>query len=227
MKGRKVVEIVALTLLCVALGVVAAMQYRTILAKEDTEQSGVNQIEDLRETVIKLNSELDAVTKEREDLQARLDRIEQSSHDELIKDLQTELDSVKLFGGLTDVKGRGIYVQLSVAERANTSALQNRLLLLVNELRACGAQAISINGQRVIATSEIRVVGEYIVVNAEQLPAPYDVYAIGDPSELYNGITMGGNGIVYTINATSQTSGISCIWRTEENVQISAYKQPE
>lgn len=209
---------IAITLLCVMLGIVASMQYRTILAQEDTNQSDVDQIADLRETVIKLNAELDSVTLEKEELQERLNRIEQSSHDELIASLQSEMENIKLFAGLTNVRGSGVYVQLTV-DGAYPSILQSRLLLLINELRASGAQAISINGKRIVSMSEIRVVGEYIVVNAEQLVAPYNIYAIGDPSKLWSGITMGGSGIVHSL---SQLDGVTCIWRTEENILISA-----
>ncbi len=216
-----IVRTVAITLLCVMLGIVAAMQYRTILDQEELSQSDVNQVADLRETIIKLNSELDSVTLEKDELKDRLNRIEQSSHDELLKSLQTELDNVKMFAGMTDVKGRGVYVQITVGDRANAYTLQNYLLLLVNELRACGAQALSINGKRIVSMSEIRVVnGDYISVNAEQLAAPYEIYAIGDPSKMLSGITMGGDSaIVIRINNLTDTT---CVWRTEENIQINA-----
>lgn len=214
-----VIRTVALTLLCVLLGIVAAMQYRTILATEDTRQSGANQIADLRETIIKLNSELDSVTLEKDALQEQLNRIEQSSHDELLKSLKTELENVKLFAGLTDVRGRGVYIQIAT-EGVNSYLLQGKLLELFNELRASGAQAISINGIRVVSMSEVRVVNSgYISVNAQQLVAPYDIYAIGDPKDLMSGIEMTGSGVVHTLNAIK---GVNCIWRTEENIAISA-----
>lgn len=221
MRRGLIIRNIALTILCVVIGVVAAMQYRTILEQEETSQTDVNQVADLRETIIKLNSELDSVTLEKDELKDRLNRIEQSSHDELIKSLQTELDNVKMFAGLTDVKGSGVYVQITVGERVNAYTLQNYLLLLINELRACGAQALSINGKRVVSMSEIRVVnGDYISVNAEQLAAPYEIYAIGDPSKMLTGITMGGDSaIVIRINNLTDTT---CIWRREENIQINA-----
>ncbi len=214
-----VIRTVALTLLCVLLGIVAAMQYRTILATEDTRQSDMNQIADLRETIIKLNSELDSITLEKDALQEQLNRIEQSSHDELLKSLKTELENVKLFAGLTDVRGRGVYIQIAT-EGVNSYLLQGQLLELFNELRASGAQAISINGIRVVSMSEIRVVNSgYISVNAQQLVAPYDIYAIGDPKDLMSGIEMTGSGVVHKLDGIK---GVNCIWRTEENISISA-----
>ncbi|MBR5279659.1 MAG: DUF881 domain-containing protein [Clostridia bacterium] len=218
-----IIRNVAITLLCVVIGIVAAMQYRAIVSKEGSDQSTLNQIADLRATILNLNATLETVEMEKDELQDRLNRIEQSSHDELLKALQTELDNVKLFAGLTEVKGRGVYVQINVGTRTNTGSLQNRLLLLINELRASGAQAISINGKRIVAMSEIRVVdGNYISVHAEQLVAPYEIYAIGDPSDLLNGITMNGNGLVHQINDLTDTS---CIWRAAEDIVIPACEE--
>lgn len=214
-----IIRTIAITLLCIALGIVAAMQYRTILDQEDVNLSEEKQIADLRETIIKLNSELDSVTLEKDELKDRLNRIEQSSQDELLQSLQTELDNVKLFAGITDVKGSGVYVQITVGERVNAYTLQNYLLLLVNELRACGAQAISINGKRIVSMSEIRVVnGDYISVNAEQLSTPYEIYAIGDPAKMLSGITLGGDSAI--VNRINNLTDTTCIWHREENIQI-------
>ncbi|MBP3392334.1 MAG: DUF881 domain-containing protein [Clostridia bacterium] len=215
-----IIRNVAITLVCVAIGVVAAMQYRSIIEKEGSDQSNMNQVADLRETILNLNATLETLEMENEELRDRLNRIEQSSDEELLKSLQTELDNVKLFAGLTEVKGRGVYVQINVGERTNTSMLQRNLLLLINELRASGAQAISINGKRIVAMSEIRVVNEtYIAVHAEQLVAPYEIYAIGDPKNLISGITLNGSGYVFQIDALTDTT---CTWRTEENILINA-----
>ncbi len=215
-----IIRNVAITLVCVAIGVVVAMQYRSIIEKEGSDQSNMNQVADLRETILNLNATLETLEMENEELRDRLNRIEQSSDEELLKSLQTELDNVKLFAGLTEVKGRGVYVQINVGERTNTSMLQRNLLLLINELRASGAQAISINGKRIVAMSEIRVVNEtYIAVHAEQLVAPYEIYAIGDPKNLISGITLNGSGYVFQIDALTDTT---CTWRTEENILINA-----
>ena len=213
----------AITLLCVVIGIVAAMQYRAIVSKEGSDQSALNQIADLRETILNLNATLENVEQERDELKDRLNKIEQSSHDELLKSLQTELDSVKLFAGLTEVKGRGVHIQINVGDRTNTLMLQKNMLLLINELRASGAQAISINGKRIVAMSEIRVVNnDYISVHGEQLAAPYEIYAIGDPKDLTSGITLNGSGYVFQINAMTDTS---CIWGTAEDIVIPACEE--
>ena len=216
----QIIRTAVITALCVIVGIVAALQFKTIASRGKTEPDAESQINQLSSTIINLNSELDSLEAERNELKNRLDLLEQSSQDEQIAALRAELNSVRTFAGLTAVKGKGIYVQVNFTERTNVNIIQNRLLLLINELRACGAQAISINGVRILAMTEIRVVSDqYISVNARQLIAPYEIYAIGDAQNLYNGISMGGSGIGYQIN---ELSGASCKWFIQENIVISA-----
>jgi len=215
-----IVRTTLLTLLCVAVGIAAAMQYKTVTAKNNALPSDTERISELLSTINNLNSELSSLEAERDELQNRLDLVEQSSQDEQIAALQEELASVRTFAGLTTVKGRGIYIRIDLGERTNVNSVQSRLLMLINELRASGAQAISINGIRILSMTEIRVVNDqYIAVNAHQLVAPFDIYAIGDAANLYSGITMGGSGIVHQI---SNLAGASCIWETQENIVINA-----
>ena len=58
------------------------------------------------------------------------------------------------------------------------------LLYLVNDLRNAGAEGISINGQRIVVSSEIRCVGNVILVNTTRLAPPFEISAIGDPKAL-------------------------------------------
>ena len=205
-----------ITILCFAVGIVAALQFKTIASKTASEPDSEEQIKELLSTINNMHSELGSLEAERDELQNRLDLVEQSSQDEQIASLRDELNRVRTFAGLTSVKGRGIHIQLNFTERTNINSIQNRLLLLINELRASGAQAISINGIRILGMTEIRVVSDqYISVGARQLVAPYDIYAIGEASNLYSGITMGGSGIVFQIR---DLAGTTCTWDIQENI---------
>ena len=67
--------------------------------------------------------------------------------------------------------------------------------MVVNELRAAGAEAIAINDQRVVATTAIRCVGPVVLVNkAETNGSPVKIKAIGDPDTLLSSLMM-ANGI--------------------------------
>ncbi len=222
--GRAVITLL-LTLLCVAIGIAAAMQYKTVVARASEKPDAEERITELLSTINTLHSELGSLEAERDELQNRLDLVEQSSQDEQLAALRDELTKVQTFAGLTTVKGRGVHIQVSFDEHTNVGLIQSRLLLLINELRASGAQAISINGVRILAMTEIRVVDEsYISVNALQLVAPYDIYAIGDAAKLYNGITMGRSGIVWQIR---DLTGATCTWETQENIIINAASEDD
>ena len=66
------------------------------------------------------------------------------------------------------------------------------MLKLVNELKAAGAEAIAINGQRIVSFSEIRCAGPTISVNNTRISPPYVIQAIGSPESLDSSLNMRG-----------------------------------
>ncbi|MGI8761897.1 MAG: DUF881 domain-containing protein [Jatrophihabitantaceae bacterium] len=91
-------------------------------------------------------------------------------------------------GGLTKVHGPGIVVILddAPAQPADTSVDPNQLVVhqsdlqaVVNALWAGGAEAMTIAGQRVIATSAVRCVGNTLLLNGDVFSPPFRVAAIG------------------------------------------------
>jgi uncharacterized protein YlxW (UPF0749 family) len=89
--------------------------------------------------------------------------------------------------GTVAVRGRGLEVKLSDSARRSTTGEDadafrihdTDLQLVVNALFAAGAEAVSVNGSRLVATTPIRAAGDTIVVNFRPLTPPYRVAAIG------------------------------------------------
>ena len=89
--------------------------------------------------------------------------------------------------GAAAVRGAGLRVKVSdsdsiPADADDASAYRisdTDLQLLVNALWASGAEAIAVNGNRVVATTSVRAAGETIVVNFRPLTPPYRLEAIG------------------------------------------------
>lgn len=54
------------------------------------------------------------------------------------------------------------------------------LLKLINELNSAGAEAISINDERIVAMSDLFPVSSFILINGERTTSPYEIKAIGD-----------------------------------------------
>ncbi|MDM7460258.1 MAG: DUF881 domain-containing protein [bacterium] len=118
--------------------------------------------------------------------------------------LNQSLQEAKMIAGLVDVEGSGIELTLrdSARKPAGESIEQllpelytihdYDLLRVVNELRQAGAEAISINGQRVVATTGIRCTGPVVFVNDVKMASPFTILAIGDPKTLKGALEMPG-----------------------------------
>lgn len=104
---------------------------------------------------------------------------------------QNELQRLRLISGLTDVKGNGVIITLNDAETSDSDDVMDYIihdsdiLNVVNALKIAGAQAISINGERIIATSEQLCAGPTIKINNNRYAVPYEIKAIGDADALY------------------------------------------
>ena len=94
--------------------------------------------------------------------------------------------------GASGVTGAGLRVKASDSDTVPDDAREagayrisdTDLQLLVNALWSAGAEAIALNGNRIVATTSIREAGETIVVNFRPLSPPYRIEAIGaDRSE--------------------------------------------
>ena len=106
-----------------------------------------------------------------------------------------ELERLKEMSGLTDVTGKGVVVILNDAEKVSEDENVMDYIIhdedvynVINELRAAGAQAISINNERIIATSEVRCAGPTIKINNNRYAVPYEIKAIGDSDVLYDNL---------------------------------------
>ena len=66
------------------------------------------------------------------------------------------------------------------------------LVEVVNELFNAGAEAVSVNGQRIVSTTAINCSGNIVKINDEKLGVPFEVKAIGLPDKLYGALTRPG-----------------------------------
>jgi len=112
--------------------------------------------------------------------------------------MQKELNKSEMVAGLVPVKGKGLIVTVQPNGTTGTNqgienmVIDDDLRTLVNELFANGAQAISINGQRLIANTAIRNVGNLIQVNNHFIHIPYQLNVIGDQEMMKAGLQVAG-----------------------------------
>lgn len=113
---------------------------------------------------------------------------------------QAALDLAALRAGATAVLGEGVVITLNdppiTAESTNDDRVLARdVQTIVNGLWAQGAEAISINDQRLTSTSTIRFAGKAIVVDLKALARPYEIRAIGPADDLMTELRTGSTGV--------------------------------
>ena len=118
--------------------------------------------------------------------------------DEIVE-LNSQIEQIKFFNGFTDVRGPGIMLRVSdnISEDTDIGLMERivhdvDIVVLLNDLKAAGAEAIEINGKRITNLSEVVCAGPLIRVNNEVIPAPFVIVAIGDMDELYEAVTEEG-----------------------------------
>jgi uncharacterized protein YlxW (UPF0749 family) len=119
------------------------------------------------------------------------------NNDDTIKTINKELQDTKLLAGLTEVEGQGVEVVLSDSKKRSDFPFdQNNLIhdadinAIVNELKASGAEAIEVNGQRVVASTAIRCLGPVVSVNDVRSAPPVIIKAVGSADTLYTGLNI-------------------------------------
>ena len=202
------------------LGFMLAYQFRFMHEIEQAEAT---------EKIRELTVEIEQMQNEHETLQDQINYLRVMLDDVTPLDaaLKDELEIVKVEAGIVELSGPGVEVVLNDSnitvrsgDNPNLYLLHDEdLLLILNELKAAGAEAISINEQRILATTEIRCAGPTVLLNqTKRLTPPYVIRVIGDPDNLEASLKMKG-GIAQSL----QVFGIQVSVKKLTNVTIPAY----
>jgi uncharacterized protein YlxW (UPF0749 family) len=185
-----------LFLLCAILGAMLGLSVRTqqVVRQTSTATDSTisrKQVEDQQRTIAAL--------------QERINKYEAgvSSSSAQTRAMSDDLKSAKFLAGLTAVKGQGIIVTLNDSKMPYSKDIppgfvpQNiihdtDINQTVNELKTAGAEAISVNDQRLIATSPIRCAGPTVYINNTMAAPPFVIKAIGDAKTLQAALNISG-----------------------------------
>ena len=213
----KVVMMITIAIICILLTSVMFVQFKTVRV---VASSGIG---DMRES--ELRSELSTLKSKTEEVEATLEEnkklLKQYTADEKddnksLELLKKDLEKLETYVGYTDVEGPGIIVTVSDGEKAVDSI---DLLDLVYELRFVGAEAISINDERIVNTSDIvDLENKFIFVNGKRLISPFTVKAIGDVSYLESAINIKGG-----YKDSLEENGKKVSYKTQDNIKIKKY----
>jgi uncharacterized protein YlxW (UPF0749 family) len=120
------------------------------------------------------------------------------------KVLEEEVQQAELLAGLTRLEGPGLQITLRdstkgpqsfggvMAVTSDSIIHDLDVLKVVNELYATGAEAISVNGRRVVSGTSFRCVGTTILVDGVRIASPVVIRAIGDTATLIGGMNLPG-----------------------------------
>lgn len=137
--------------------------------------------------------ELSQLNQLKEEKQRELDAFLNIKKTENSSELLTDiLLHRKMQAGYQKVKGKGVIIELmdsedEVGDGENPNNLlihDQDILILLNDLKVAGAEALSVNGQRIVAESEVKCSGATITINGTTYGQPFIVKAIGDPKQL-------------------------------------------
>ncbi|MET9386907.1 DUF881 domain-containing protein [Streptomyces sp. NPDC002928] len=214
-----------LAALVVTVGAAQARVAAPVVAKE--RQELIDRIDRETEKADKLEGTVDTL---RDDVSARQrEALNQSGGGD-----QAEL--VGILSGATEVHGPGVKLVVNDAKEATTGGdgdpretsgfsdtgrVRDRdMQRVVNGLWESGAEAISINGQRLTALSAIRAAGDAILVDNKPLVPPYTVLAVGAGERLSTRFQNSADGLY--LNALQENYGIRTSISTEDDLRLPA-----
>lgn len=208
---------ITLGIMCLLLAAGIAIQIRTITDTNSTAKQTLAE-NGLRDEVLRWKEKYDHLYRELEVAEKDLEKVRQEAtqEDTTASNQEEEIKLNNMLLGLTDVTGPGIVISVKDKQGVTSEMLDptdsivyylvhdTDLRMIVNELKNAGAEAISINNQRIVLTSSITCEGNIVRINGEKIGSPFTIKAIGNPERLYGALTR-PEGIIDVFNRKVDT----------------------
>ncbi len=155
----------------------------------------------LRDSVLKAKEKYENAYKQLEQSLTELEELRKvaASDSQTAGEIETQINEANKLLGLTEISGKGIIITLDDANSVDVIGSASDYIVhdldlveVVNELFNAGAEAISINNQRIVSTTSISCSGNIIKVNDEKLGVPFEIKAIGLPEKLDGALSRPG-----------------------------------
>lgn len=198
MKKGKITMTITISLACFALVMVMCMQFKIV------NETDITSIETMRETELRTEltnwkEKLGEANSQYEEKNTKLQdyKEKQESDAESAELIQKELEQVNMTLGKTDVQGQGIVITLRDTDNEEVEKTKaDDLILIVNALKLAGAEAISINDERIMNMTDFAFINNSIIkINQQRILSPYIIKAIGNQTYLESAL-LGNGGTV-------------------------------
>ncbi|MGY1739755.1 MULTISPECIES: DUF881 domain-containing protein [unclassified Blastococcus] len=223
----------AVALVMVVAGLLAAVTYHLTAAgaegRQEIRAALVDDIGDAQQVTDGLAGELERVRAEVAD--AREAALAASDEGRQALD---ELDAAEQMAGTVAVTGPGLLITLADAEAAaqddpvggdaevdpRGQVRDDDIQIVVNALWAAGAEAVSVDDQRLGPTTAIRFAGEAVLVDFRPVTNPYEIRAIGDPATLRSAFL--GNAQVVALAGVLESFGLTFELAQRDDLELPA-----
>jgi len=183
------------------------------------------------------SDEYDDIRLEIAALNAEVEELTGSVDDQAVDRLQREIDEYSGPAGLESVSGPGVTVTLSDASDEVTEEViedgeidPNRLVVhqqdiqaVVNAMWQGGAEAITLQGQRIVSTTGIKCEGNAVLIQGVPYPQPYVIEAVGDTSSIEDAIDRDDDISAYRSDAAIPSIAIGWSMETEDRIEAPSY----
>jgi len=229
MEKRKIS--IVLGIVCLVLTMAIVVQIKTMKGTSSTVSKNFSE-DSLRDEVLKWKEKYEEETIDLDNAEKQLTAIreETTKNDSAASSKEQQIKLNNNLLGLTDVEGKGI--ELTVKDDPNVTretigiyddisshiVHDGDLRRIVNELKNAGAEAISINGQRIVTTTAITCIGNVIKINDEKVSSPFVIKAIGFPESMETALNRAG-GYLDFLN----DDGIVTSIKKLDNIKITKY----
>jgi uncharacterized protein YlxW (UPF0749 family) len=219
---------VTLGVALLVLGFLMAAQVRSLVPRAQYSSS---ELPPLRQTAQDLQASQDGLKQQIVDLRAQVQAAEQQGqgNSALVTALNEQLRQARIAAGLVELEGPGVVVSLRDSNQplppdaAPGDELVSAIDLrrVIAELWLAGAEAISVNGERIAVSTALTDIGSSVLVNSTYLQPPYEISAIGPP-ELYTRLTT-APGFLGFIEDRVQRVGLQLGLLRSDTVAVAAY----
>ncbi|MBO5349365.1 MAG: DUF881 domain-containing protein [Clostridia bacterium] len=225
---KKIKPAITLGILAMVLTIGISVQLKTITA---ADISGTIQLTDsnLKKSVLQWKSRYEESNQKLKDTDKQLIDLRNNVAN-LQSDEQTKqkIQKYQTILGMTDVQGEGVIITVADNDKVdlgnsfssiNSSSYivhDGNLVAIINELKSAGAEAISINGKRIVSSTSITCAGNVIQINGEKVGSPFQIKAIGSKDLLYGELSKNG-GTLYKLKEYGVLTNIKKV----DNVSIS------
>ncbi len=205
------------------------IQMNTIESATETVGSTIKDNSGLKDELLNLQGRYESLYKELEEKEERLEevRLNAAASNETDTQNEAEIKNNQTLLGLTEVSGQGIIIKLDENREVNSEDVLNisgylvheqDLLYIINELFNSGADAISINDQRIVTTTAIQCDGNIIRINGKMVGVPIIIKAVGFPKRMEYALARPGGYLQKMAN-----DGVEVFTQPTENITVPKY----